>query len=107
MSEKSKDNFWGGFLLGVIVGGTTAAVVTAILSKNQNDAEADLEAENPMDGIAERNLHNQPEGDRIRQNLEQKIVQLNQAIDAVSQEMQGSSQNVPKGGNPTTLKQES
>jgi hypothetical protein len=105
MAEKSRDNFWGGFLLGAIVGGATVAVVTAILSKNQE--ELDPENSDSVDGAEANNLPNQPEGDRIRQNLEQKIVQLNQAIDAVSQEMQGSSQKSANGNSASLpLKQD-
>jgi gas vesicle protein len=100
MAEKSDNNFWGGFILGAIVGGTTAAIVTAVLSKNKNQDPDRLDPEiDPAIPIDPASSHIEPDGDRIRQNLERKIVQLNQAIDAVSQELQSA----PKGGNTNNL----
>lgn len=81
MAEKSNDNFWTGFLLGAVVGGATAAIAAKLLSNDQEPEPAELQSADPLN-VAEEG------GESIRENLEQKIVQLNQAIDAVSQELQ-------------------
>ncbi|MDX1976367.1 MAG: hypothetical protein SFT94_01720 [Pseudanabaenaceae cyanobacterium bins.68] len=83
MAEKSNDNFWGGFLLGAVIGGTTAAIVTKLLSNSPQLEldQADLPSADSLEPA-------EPGGESMRENLEQKIVQLNQAIDAVSHELQ-------------------
>jgi hypothetical protein len=102
MADKSSNNFWGGFLLGAIIGGSTAAIVTAIVIKNQQqNLDASADDFDPADLSSESNsaADIEPDSDHIRQNLEQKIVQLNQVIDSVSQELRSSS----KSGNTNTL----
>jgi hypothetical protein len=71
MAEKS--NFWGGFWLGTIVGGVTAAIVISRLN-----------AEEDPSALGEGGQSHDPS---LKDDLQQKIAQLNAAIDAVSQEI--------------------
>jgi hypothetical protein len=114
MAEKSNNNFWGGFLFGAIVGGTVSAIVVARLSKNEGNPEhsPDQSLGSTLDGSD----HNQPnstsptsqsaellESDRVRWNLEQKIAQLNEAIDAVSQELSVARANSAHASEPSSM----
>lgn len=88
MSDKS-DNFFGGFILGAIAGGVVGALIASKLndSAHQNDLESDRTLED------EENLLDQEPVDLARRGLEQKIAQLNAAIDAVSNELSISTGN--------------
>ncbi|MGY6530254.1 MAG: hypothetical protein ACXITR_10030 [Cyanobacterium sp.] len=80
MSEK--DNFGSGFLLGTIIGGIVGGVIGAIASKKvndmgQNDSDTDL---NSLDNGF---LNNRENIETARLSLEEKINQLNHAIEDV------------------------
>ncbi len=70
MAEKS-DNFWGGFLLGTVLGATVGAIVALKVKENSTTTEEMPESDNRD----------------IALTLEEKIAQLNSAIDAVSAEL--------------------
>ncbi len=70
MANKS-DNFWGGFLLGTAIGALVGAVVVAKLKDNTNEETGE-----------------ELESKDIALTLEEKIAQLNAAIDAVSEELE-------------------
>lgn len=80
MSEK--DNFGGGFLLGTIIGGVVGGVIgTVIANKNNkksNNWEDELNVKNP-----EYSNFDHEKIEDSRMSLEEKINQLNHAIDEV------------------------
>jgi len=84
MADKS-NGFWGGFWLGAIVGGITSAVVLSRLTavEEGDRSLADAKASEASSELSAEDL--------ARRNLEQKIAQLNAAIDAVSQEINQAS----------------
>jgi gas vesicle protein len=88
MSDKS-DNFFGGFILGAIAGGVVGALIASKLneSAHQNDLESDLILDD------DENLLDREPVDLAKRGLEQKIAQLNAAIDAVSNELSTSTGN--------------
>ncbi len=88
MSDKS-DNFFGGFILGAIAGGVVGALIASKL--NDSATQTDLESDLILDD--EENLLDQEPGELARRGLEQKIAQLNAAIDAVSNELSISTGN--------------
>lgn len=73
MSEK--DNFSGGFLLGTLVGGIVGGVIGTLLA-NQNK---NISQENESDS----SVNNFEKNEDSRLKLEDKINQLNHAIDDV------------------------
>lgn len=92
MSDKS-DNFFGGFILGAIAGGVVGALIASKLSDsakykeiNQLDDDEDINDD-------ENSLLDEEPIDRAKRGLEQKIAQLNAAIDAVSNELSISTGN--------------
>jgi len=84
MSDRS-NGFWGGFWLGAIVGGITSALVISRLTAGEEDERSLTDAK-----ACEPNAELSGE-DQARRTLEQKIAQLNAAIDAVSQEISQTS----------------
>ena len=104
-----RDGFSGGFLLGTLVGGIVGGVVGALLTAKQFTTEAeapDPDAEptkQPLPPKRKRKVLKAAEGDDMetaRRSLEDKIAQLNSAIDDVRQQL-GSENGTPtKPGNP-------
>ncbi len=80
-----QDGFAGGFLLGALVGGTVGGVVGAFIASRFNSTKS-LKVLEDGDGSL---LEAQPEQamEAARQNLEDKIAQLNDAIEAVRQQV--------------------
>jgi hypothetical protein len=91
MSEKS-GNFLGGFILGTLVGSALGVVLGSKL--NEVLSNHDLSDEQ----ISDKNEIDQSEEPKIKakRTLEQKIAQLNSAIDAVSHELSVSQTNGQK-----------
>jgi gas vesicle protein len=87
MAEKS-NSFLGGFILGTIAGSALGILLGSKLNKilEQDDA-SNLEDENTTPATTEEIAT------RTKRGLEQKIAQLNAAIDAVSQELSTSESN--------------
>jgi hypothetical protein len=91
MSDKS-DNFFGGFILGAIAGGVVGALIASKLSDPKYKELSQLEDDEDIDDDENSLLDEEPI-DRAKRGLEQKIAQLNAAIDAVSNELSISTGN--------------
>lgn len=81
----SRNNFGSGFVVGSILGGVVGGVLGTLLAtrdspkgKTQNTIE---EGEAPLDFSSEENM------ELARHSLEDKIAQLNSAIDEVRQQL--------------------
>lgn len=83
MAEKS-GNFFGGFILGTIAGSALGILLGSKLNKLLDPDT--LDTEDPTATTEEI-------ANRTKRGLEQKIAQLNAAIDAVSQELTASESN--------------
>jgi gas vesicle protein len=107
-----KDNFSGGFLLGTIVGGVVGGCIGALLASRQL---TELESEEPLlsSGQPEskpirkkRSLkasNGQGSMEVARRSLEDKIAQLNEAIDDVRQQLGGMHEATPDQEHERTL----
>lgn len=81
MSEK--DNFGGGFLLGTIIGGVVGGIIgTVIANKNNKNNNNNWEEEINLNNAQYSNFDNE-KIEHSRMSLEEKINQLNNAIDDV------------------------
>ncbi len=80
-----QDGFAGGFLLGALVGGTMGGVVGALIASRFSSTKSSKTLEDGGEPLLEA----QPEQamEVARQNLEDKIAQLNDAIEAVRQQV--------------------
>jgi gas vesicle protein len=91
-----RDNFSGGFLLGVIVGSVVGGIAGAVFASKRFDEEI-LDAAPADPNLAEakaakaksRSLRptSEKEVEAARRSLEDKIAQLNEAIDDVRQQL--------------------
>ncbi len=95
-----RDNFVGGFLLGTLVGGVIGGVVGVLAtSKFTNDPDATDESFPKLEGrITKKRQLKAPTEQSIemaRRGLEDKIAQLNDAIDDVRQQL-GNVNGTPK-----------
>lgn len=115
MSERN--NFWGGFLLGTLVGGTVGGIVGVLVSSrlaNETDEEAFKLGEGKLgegkgEGRKRRVLSQSTEESMevARRGLEDKIAQLNEAIDDVRQQL-GNVNGQSEGEGPEpSIRQES
>lgn len=92
MSEQ--DNFLGGFLFGAIVGGVAGGILGAVVASRLTSAE-DPSAEEPFSKLEDKTKPRRkslraPSERSIevaRRGLEDKIAQLNDAIDNVRQQL--------------------
>lgn len=82
----SQDNFSGGFVLGAIVGGVVGGIIGATLASQREEAEEGTSPELPK---AKRRVRASSEQniELARRSLEDKIAQLNDAIDDVRQQL--------------------
>ncbi len=80
-----QDGFAGGFLLGALVGGAMGGVVGALIASRFSSTKSSKALEDGEEPLLEA----QPEQamEVARQNLEDKIAQLNDAIEAVRQQV--------------------
>jgi hypothetical protein len=81
-----KDNFGSGFILGSIVGGVVGGLLGTLISKRSEIANTEkkqvrAEGDLPLDFAAEESV------EMARHSLEDKIAQLNLAIDEVRQQL--------------------
>lgn len=107
-----RDNFVGGFFLGTLVGGAIGGILGALVATRQrSEAEPDTTtngAANSLEGQPiRRRILQVPNGhlddmEMARRSLEDKIAQLNDAIDDVRQQL-GTVKNKPDvvGDRPT------
>jgi gas vesicle protein len=81
MSEK--DNFGGGFLLGTIVGGIVGGIIGTVIANKNNDNKNNSDDELPIKNRRYSMIDDEEEMENGRLSLEEKINQLNHAIDDV------------------------
>lgn len=87
-----KDNFLGGFLLGTVLGGVVGGVLGAVVSSRLNNGEEAKGSEAFPKAKGKRKSLKAPSEQSIetaRRGLEDKIAQLNDAIDDVRQQLGG------------------
>lgn len=92
-----RDGFSGGFLLGTIVGGIVGGVMGALLTARQFTSEPDPNQADPSPlppnpgrkQVAIKPGQDQADMEAARRSLENKIAQLNDAIDDVRQQLGG------------------
>jgi hypothetical protein len=93
-----QDNFGSGFILGAVVGGLVGGILGAVVASRLNqEADGADGLESNFPGTTRnkrdrrRSLHNasQPDIELARRSLEDKIAQLNDAIDAARQQLGG------------------
>jgi Na+/glutamate symporter len=81
-----KEGFAGGFIAGAIFGGIVGGIVGATLASRRN-RNSDEESQ-PLFGLGKRRQFNSEEEIELaRRNLEDKIAQLNLAIDDVREQL--------------------
>jgi hypothetical protein len=109
-----QDNFSTGFLLGAVVGGIVGGVLGSILVKRLPDEEVTVDKNDRLPEVktpAKRPLRSAPvtqqeqeaaNSETARRSLEDKIAQLNDAIDDVRDQLKrvGSGANSAKEGLP-------
>ncbi|AFZ45854.1 hypothetical protein PCC7418_3750 [Halothece sp. PCC 7418] len=81
MSER--DGFGSGFLIGTLVGGVIGGAIGAIAASRQQQSESDLSSDQTS------RLENDESMESARRSLEDKISQLNLAIDDVREQLGG------------------
>lgn len=81
MSEK--DNFGSGFLLGTIIGGVVGGIIGTVIANKNNDNKSNYEDELPTKSRRYSTIDDEEEIENGRLSLEEKINQLNHAIDDV------------------------
>ena len=111
-----QDNFSTGFLLGAVVGGVVGGVLGSILVKRLPDDEVTVEKREQLPEVkkpAKRPLRSAPvnqeeqalaNSDTARRSLEDKIAQLNDAIDDVRDQLKRvSGSGSSKEGLPSSM----
>jgi len=81
-----KDNFGGGFVIGSIVGGLVGGLLGALLATRDETSES-KENFNLNGGDAPLDISSAESIEEARHGLEDKISQLNTAIDEVRQQL--------------------
>ena len=82
-----RDNFLGGFLLGTLVGGTVGGVLGVVLSTRRSKEIEDKTDSFLDNGKPENILDTETNIELARRRLEDKIAQLNGAIDDVRHQL--------------------
>ena len=82
-----RDNFLGGFLLGTLVGGTVGGVLGVVLATRRSKAIEDKSYSFLNNGNPENILDTETNIELARRRLEDKIAQLNGAIDDVRHQL--------------------
>lgn len=80
MSEK--DNFGSGFILGTIIGGVVGGVIGTVIANKNNDKKNNWDDEMNVK-TPKYSPFNDEQMEETRMSLEEKINQLNHAIDEV------------------------
>ncbi|MGK7931307.1 MAG: hypothetical protein AB4041_07725 [Microcystaceae cyanobacterium] len=82
-----QDNFGTGFVLGAIFGGVVGGIVGAVAASRRNELPEEVEeSSNLPEGKGER-FETEEEMEKARRRLEDKISQLNLAIDDVRHQL--------------------
>lgn len=84
-----QDNFSGGFVLGAIVGSVIGGVLGSLLTAQRLEGATEESLLKPEDGKRKRSLRGATEQNMelSRRSLEDKIAQLNDAIDDVRHQL--------------------
>jgi hypothetical protein len=101
----SQNNFFGGFVLGTVVGGVVGGIMGTLVSSRMSQPE-DADGIKKLDAAAKkkRNLKAPTEQtiEVARRGLEDKIAQLNDAIDDVRQQLGAVNGSGVEGGDRPT-----
>ncbi|MBL1210389.1 hypothetical protein [Geminocystis sp. GBBB08] len=81
MSEK--DNFGGGFLLGSIIGGIVGGIIGTVIANKNNENKSNYDNQLPRKTRGYSIIDDGEEIEDRRLSLEEKINQLNNAIDDI------------------------
>jgi gas vesicle protein len=81
MSEK--DNFGGGFILGTIIGGVVGGIIGTVIANKNNENKSNSENNSTIKSPRYSMIDDEEEIENERLSLEEKINQLNNAIDDV------------------------
>ena len=81
-----RDGFTGGFLTGTIVGGIVGGIIGAVVASRLDNNEEEQESSLFQSDKREK-LDSEESIERARNRLEDKIAQLNHAIDDVRQQL--------------------
>ncbi|MEG4030062.1 MULTISPECIES: hypothetical protein [unclassified Microcoleus] len=105
----NREGFTGGFIAGAAVGGLVGAVLGAVLSRRAAEALLSEPSDEKTRKIRQRKA-SQLEADGMevaRLSLEDKIAQLNQAIDDVRLQLGDVNGNTPAPGSEGSIAQDS
>ena len=105
----NREGFTGGFIAGAAVGGLVGAVLGAVLSRRAAEAMLSDPSETKARKIRQRKASQlEVEGMEVaRLSLEDKIAQLNQAIDDVRLQLGDVNGNVPAHNGESSIAQDS
>ena len=78
----SNNNFGSGFILGTLIGGITGAIVGTLIANKSKELDSDNNNTSSMKNISS-SINSKEDILETRINLEDKINQLNNAIDEV------------------------
>lgn len=82
-----KDNFGGGFLLGAIVGGALGGVLGTLLASRSENFQPSSKEKDVLEGGKQPRFTTEDSIEQSRRSLEDKIAQLNLAIDDVRHQL--------------------
>jgi len=89
-----RDGFTGGFFLGTIVGGVVGGILGAVVATRRRPQETNEENTSLISPGSGAKFETEESIEKARRSLEDKIAQLNTAIDDVRQQLG------PVNGNP-------
>lgn len=101
----SKDNFAGGFIAGAVFGGIVGGVLGALLTSARYKSVLSGDDAAPADNPALKRP-NETNIETARRGLENKIAQLNEAIDDVRQQLGHVNGNVEEKSSDRSLSRE-
>jgi gas vesicle protein len=81
------DNFAGGFLAGAVIGGIIGGVLGSLLTKRENEQSDSVNLEQSLLKKSKPKLTTEESMEESRLSLEDKIAQLNHAIDDVRHQL--------------------
>lgn len=82
-----KDSFGNGFLLGAIVGGTIGGVLGTLLASRSEMLQQSLKEKDVLEAGKQSRFTSEESIEKSRRSLEDKIAQLNLAIDDVRHQL--------------------
>ncbi|MDJ0715097.1 MAG: hypothetical protein QNJ54_12855 [Prochloraceae cyanobacterium] len=82
-----RDGFTGGFIAGAVLGGVVGGILGTILASRQNNRDDSVEDSSLAKSHVEPKISTEESIEGARRSLEEKIAQLNLAIDDVRQQL--------------------